>query len=73
MGHGKPTGQASIRGCGGQPQTRGPETEAPQMSLALKVLSDCLDQNGRAVEANRVRREVDRLRQEMDHIKRRVH
>jgi hypothetical protein len=40
--------------------------------IALKFLSDCLEQNGRQEDAASLRREVDKLRREMDEIKRKA-
>jgi len=44
----------------------------PQIGQGVKLLADCLEQNGRGADAATLRRELDELRREMDDIKRRV-
>lgn len=40
--------------------------------LAVKLLADCLELNGRGADAATLRRDLDELRREMDDIKSRV-
>jgi hypothetical protein len=40
--------------------------------VAMKVLADCLDENGRGADAATLRREMDEFRREMNDIKSRV-